>query len=345
MKNALITIAIASYNNGKYIERCVESVIHQTYQNLEIIIVDDGSSDDTFSRLEKFKSDKRIKIVCKENGGLSSVRQLALEIAQGDYINFIDADDYLADFYAERMLSKILQDKSNVCVCSTLFINELGVVLSGETNTFLCKDSKSPIYVNPQKLSNSRDTEIKQLHLSDSWNKMYDVSFLKSTGVRFCMPKGLNGTDTIFNRLLVLHSPIYSTISVKGYIHVIYNSSAVHRKQKNLLKSFLIISEKTIEECEKMGIRHQLDDYISRRLYTRLYIAYIDVYKETAGYKEALSKLSNMYATYNNFVNEHKIKRIKITKLMPWSVLIFTLMLKYLRPVVPVYIKIREYFV
>lgn len=340
--NKLVTIAIASYNNGKYIERCVESVIHQTYQNLEIMIVDDGSNDDTLSRLEKYKSDKRIKIICKENGGLSSVRQMALEMAQGDYISFIDADDYLADFYVKSMLSKILQDKSNVCVCSTQFINESGDALTRETKTFLCKESKSPIYVNPQKLSNSGDTEIKQLHLSDSWNKMYDLSFLRNSGVSFCMPKGLNGTDTIFNRLLVLHSPVYSTISVKGYIHVIYSSSAVHRKKKNLFKSFLAISKKIIEECEKIGIRNQLDDYISRKLYAQFYVAYIDVFRETNGYKDALLELTNMFAMYRDFVKRHDVKEINVIKIKPSSVLIFTIMLKYLRPVVPIYVRLRE---
>lgn len=340
--NKLVTIAIASYNNGKYIERCVESVIHQTYQNLEILIVDDGSCDDTLSRLEKYKSDKRIKIICKENGGLSSVRQMALEMAQGDYISFIDADDYLADFYVESMVSKILAEGSNVCVCSTQFVNETGDVLPKETNTFFCKDSKSPICVNPQKLSEAGNPEIKQLHLSDSWNKMYDLTYLRSTGVRFCMPKGLNGTDSIFNRLLALHSPKYSTISLKGYIHVIYGSSAVHRKKKNLLKSFLINTEITIDECDKIGIRHELEEYISQKLYSHLYVAYLDVFRETTSYRDALTELNNMFEAYKVFVHEHHVKEISILKLKPKPLFAFTFLLKCFRPAVPVYVRFIE---
>lgn len=338
----VVTIAIASYNNDKYIERCVDSVIHQTYRDLEILIVDDGSNDDTLERIEKYKTDSRVKIVSKENGGLSSVRQMALEMAKGDYICFIDADDYLAGFYVESMLSKILADGSNVCVCSTQFEDESGKVLPKETNTFLCKDSKSPISVNAQKLSDLGNQEIKQLHISDSWNKMYDLAYLRSTGVRFCMPKGLNGTDSIFNRLLALHFPKYSTISVKGYIHVIYGSSAVHRKKKNLLKSFLTISEKTIEECEKLGIRQQMEDYISKKLYSQLYVAYLDVFRETNSYKEALSELNRMFVIYKDFVNDHQIKCANVFKLRPKSLLIFTLLMKYFRPAVPAYVRIRE---
>ena len=338
----VVTVAIASYNNGKYIERCVESVIHQTYQDLEILIVDDGSNDNTLSLLEKYKVDLRIKIVSKKNGGLSSVRQMALEKATGNYICFIDADDYLANFYVESMLQKMFIDKSNVCVSSTQFVNEAGDVMPRETNTFSCKESKIPITVCPQRLSDLGNPVIKQLHLSDSWNKMYDVDFVRSTGVRFCMPKGLNGTDTIFNRLLVLHSPIYSTISERGYIHVIYSTSAVHRKKKNLLKSLLTVSEKTIEECEKIGIRQQMDDYISLKLYSQLHVAYLDVYRETTNYKEALTELNNMYSTYKEFVRNHRVKKTSIFRLEPKSLLLFTLLMKYFRPVVPVYVRLRE---
>lgn len=338
----VVTVAIASYNNGKYIERCVESVIHQTYQDLEILIVDDGSNDDTLSLLEKYKTDQRIKVVSKENGGLSSVRQMALEMATGDYICFIDADDYLADFYVESMLSKILNDESNVCVCSTQFVNETGESLQKETNTFSCKDSISPIIVDSKNLSEIGNKEIKQLHISDSWNKMYDLAYLRSTGVRFCMPKGLNGTDSIFNRLLVLHFPKYSTISGKGYIHVIYGSSAVHRKKKNLFKSFLTISEKTIEECEKLGIRQQMEDYISKKLYSQLYVAYLDLYRESNGYGEALIESRRIYKEYKDFVLKNQIKETSLLMIKPRVVQMFAFLLKWCKPAIPVYVRVCE---
>lgn len=342
MKNSLITIAVASYNNGKYIEHCVESVIQQTYSNLEILIVDDGSQDDTISRLEKYKSDNRIKFLCKENGGLSSVRQMALDMAAGDYICFIDADDYLAETYVESMLQKMLTDKSNVCVCSTEFVNEKGESLQKETKTFVCKESKHPINVTPQKIAEITNPTIKQLHLSDSWNKMYSISFIRSTGVRFCMPKGLNGSDSLFNRLLVLHSPKYSTVENAGYIHVIYKSSAVHRRKKNLIRSYLIISEKTISECEKIGIRQQMEQYISEKLYAQLYMAYLDVYRETESYKEAFSELRAIYSEYKEFVHKHRIKEVGVGQIRTHSVKMFIILLKWCKSVIPIYICIRE---
>ena len=340
--NNLITIAIASYNNSKYIERCIESVINQTYKNLEVLIIDDGSTDNTKTVCEPYHKGSHIRYVSKDNGGLSTVRQLALEMATGDYICFIDADDYLAETYVESMLQKMLTDKSNICVCSTVFVNEKGEKLQKESSTFLCKESEKPIRVTPNKLSDFSNTEIIQLHLSDSWNKMYNLAFLKNTGVQFCMPKGLNGTDSLFNKLVALHSPLYSIVGEIGYIHVIYKSSAVHRKKKNLIRSYLTISEKTISECKKIGIRQQMEQYISEKLYTQLYMAYLDVYRETESYREALTELRAIYSEYKEFVNKHRIKEVGVRNIRTHSVKIFMMMMKWCKPMAPFYVRMRE---
>ena len=302
MTKKLVTIAIASYNNSQYIERCVDSVINQTYKNIEVLIVDDGSTDDTKAVCEPYHKDNHICFVSKENGGLSSVRQMALDLATGDYICFIDADDYLADTYVESMLQKMLIDKSNVCVCSTEFVNEKGVKLQKESNSFLCKESEKPVRVTPSK----------------------------------------HGTDSLFNKLVALHSPLYSVVGEIGYIHVIYKSSAVHRKKKNLIRSYLTISEKTIAECEKIGIRQQMEQYISEKLYAQLYMAYLDVYRETESYRDALSELRAIYSEYKEFVHKHWVKEVGVRQIRTHSVKMFIMMLRWCKPIVPFYVRMRE---
>lgn len=336
--NILVTIAIASYNNSLFIERCVDSVINQTYHQLEIIIVDDGSTDNTLDRIEKYKSDIRVKIVRKENGGLSSVRQMSLDIATGDYICFIDADDYLEKTYVEKMLSKLLADKSQVCVCSTKFVDQKGFLLRSETQTFSCYDSSQPIIASPEKLTISNNPELKQLHLSDSWNKMYGVPFLKKTGVRFSMPKGMNGTDTLFNRLLFLHKPVYSTIKEECYVHVIYSSSAVHRKKKDLLGSFMIINEKMIEECENLNIRSQLDIYLTLKLYSGLHVACIDFYNEENGYFNTVAEFRKMRVLHKKYMLDHNMYNVNITDIEPNILKIFVFVFSYLIYLVPTFL-------
>ena len=105
MEDTLVTIVIASYNNSKYIARCLDTVVHQTYNNLEIIIIDDGSTDNTKVICQRFMIDRRVHFLEKQNGGLSSSRQLGLEQANGVYISFIDADDYLTPRYVEDFVN------------------------------------------------------------------------------------------------------------------------------------------------------------------------------------------------------------------------------------------------
>lgn len=93
-KEALISIIIPVYNVEKYLNTCVYSVIYQTYQNLEIILVDDGSTDNSGKLCDELmKLDKRIKVIHKINGGLSDARNAGIEIANGEYIGFVDSDD------------------------------------------------------------------------------------------------------------------------------------------------------------------------------------------------------------------------------------------------------------
>ena len=203
--NVLVTVAIASYNNAPYIKRCIESVLAQTYQNLEILIVDDGSKDNSLEIVEKYKDDSRVRIVSKENGGLSTVRQFSIDHAKGEFVCFIDADDYLQDNYVEVMLKKLLADNSDVCVCSTRFENKDSSYIENASLFWKNIDSLTPYRSTPSFLSGIDGHEYNNLHLSDSWNKMYRLSSIRNSGVKFCMPKELNGSDSLFNLLLALH--------------------------------------------------------------------------------------------------------------------------------------------
>lgn len=101
----LVTVIIPIYNVGKFISKCIESVLHQTHDNLELILVDDGSLDDAGEICDRYaETDKRIKVVHKKNGGVSSARNAGLDVATGDYIMFIDGDDWVDTDHVEYLL-------------------------------------------------------------------------------------------------------------------------------------------------------------------------------------------------------------------------------------------------
>ena len=95
--NEKISVIVAAYNVEEYIEKCIESILMQNYKSVEIIVVDDGSSDKTGELCRRFYLDNpdKIRLVRQENYGLSAARNLALSIATGDYVTFVDGDDYL----------------------------------------------------------------------------------------------------------------------------------------------------------------------------------------------------------------------------------------------------------
>lgn len=305
MSRPIVTIAIASFNNGSYIERCLDSVLNQTYSDLEILVVDDGSKDDTMHRLQKYTDEQRIRIVAKENGGLSTVRQMALDQASGEYICFIDADDYLAPSYVERMLNKLIEDKSDICVCSSVFVTEGGERL--ERNSFICKETLKPIRTTPCQLTIPNNPDVENLFLSDSWNKLYKTEVLRSFGVTFRVPKGQNGTDTLFNRLVALHAPSYSAVKDELYIHVLYSKSAVHRKKKDLYTTYRLVTQESIIESRKLGIYENVRGYIEAKYAVSLFDVLVDEGKESAGYTPFLRRLKELKKEHFNFSKEYGI--------------------------------------
>lgn len=118
MKNTLISVIVPVYKVEKYLRNCIESVQRQTYYNWELILVDDGSPDQCPQMCEEYASlDKRIKVIHKENGRVAKARNAALRVAKGDYITFLDGDDYLHKDYLKIMLGIITSKQGDIVQC------------------------------------------------------------------------------------------------------------------------------------------------------------------------------------------------------------------------------------
>ncbi len=116
--NSLVSIIIPVYNVEGYIARCIESVINQTYNKLEIILIDDGSSDNSGKICDEYaRKDTRIKVIHKENGGVSSARNAGLDVATGEYIGFVDSDDYIDVNMYECLVNSIKYSGCSIVVC------------------------------------------------------------------------------------------------------------------------------------------------------------------------------------------------------------------------------------
>lgn len=169
--NDLISIIVPVYKVEEYLDKCIESIVNQTYTNLEIILVDDGSPDNCPEICDKWaERDNRIKVIHKSNGGLSDARNAGLAVASGEYIAFVDSDDYIeADLY-EKLLSTIINTFSDISVCN------LRYVYQNDSNSVSQENSDSITeYTAEEAMSALIDDRIRQV----VWNKLYKLELIK----------------------------------------------------------------------------------------------------------------------------------------------------------------------
>ena len=119
----LISVIVPVYNVEEYVEKCVLSIINQTYKNLEIILVDDGSTDNSGKICDEIAiKDNRIKVIHKKNGGLSDARNVGIDIAKGDYLGFVDSDDYIDPDMYSILLNNMNLTFSDISTLSLIHI-------------------------------------------------------------------------------------------------------------------------------------------------------------------------------------------------------------------------------
>lgn len=125
MSKNKISIITAVYNTEKFVEKCINSLLNQTYKNIELIIVEDCSTDNSKKTIKKFENYDNVKIIYnKENKGLSYSRNIGLENATGDYIGYIDSDDYVDEDYYEKLMNSLMKNKSDIAICDMKIVYE-----------------------------------------------------------------------------------------------------------------------------------------------------------------------------------------------------------------------------
>lgn len=127
----LISVIIPIYKAEKYIEKCVKSVLAQTYHNLEVILVEDGSPDNSGAICDRLAAeDERIRVIHKGNGGAATARNAGLDVMTGEYIAFVDADDYMEENYIETLYQMLIENNAQVSICSFKTVDENGNIIA-----------------------------------------------------------------------------------------------------------------------------------------------------------------------------------------------------------------------
>lgn len=203
MKN-LISIIINIYNGESFIDRCIDSLLHQTYSNIEIIIIDDGSTDKTGQIIDLY-TDKRIRVFHTENKGISSSRRLGLSKVNGEYIIFIDCDDYVETTFLEKLYNTLTIQNADMAICE--YYEEY-------------QNYKRHIYIQEHlQIEDYTKDLIRGKTWSVVWNKLIETTIVRQNQITF--PIGIRYWEDVpfsvcyslyCNKIAYVHEPLYHYI-------------------------------------------------------------------------------------------------------------------------------------
>ncbi len=216
----MISVIVPVYNVEKYLNRCIESIVNQTYSDLEIILVNDGSTDSSGAICDEWASrDLRVNTIHKTNGGLSSARNAGLDICSGDYVTFVDSDDYISLHAYEKAISAINAYKADICQFGVCSEKEDGTIISYDRFTKSTPYTESEVYfdiVIPLKTA--------------VWNKIFHRRIIENH--RFVNQK-VHGEDLLFFLQIYKSHLVITSIDYIGYHYVKHKGSITGNRALN----------------------------------------------------------------------------------------------------------------
>jgi len=241
----LISMVIPAYNVGQYIGKCLYSVLNQTYRNLEVIVVNDGSSDDTADMIANYKADARLKYIEQENAGVTAARNNGIEAATGDFIAFVDSDDYIEPGMYEKLHTTLTGSGADVAICDYNLIYDDRKVSGYSNMQDETIDIEAPDYFLKYCCCPKPNNYI--------WTRLYKTDIVKHSKVRFENYK--LGDDTLFNFKLLPYMRRAAHISDNLYNYLQRHNSNVYTvaNRSNLAAVYADTFESLVSHYKQKG--------------------------------------------------------------------------------------------
>ena len=221
-----ISVVVPIYNVAEYLPKCIESILAQTWQDYELILVNDGSTDDSLSICEAYrKKDPRIRVIDKQNGGLSDARNAGIEQAQGTWISFIDSDDFIEPEMLEKSRDAVVRNDADIAIFDYYQYYQA----TGKKEVIASRFENGRVY-------SLEDTpELLTGIANAAWNKLYRLSLFKESGIRYpwgCLYEDLGTTYRLIARakkVVFVREPLYDYLKDRpGNITGEFNMRAYH---------------------------------------------------------------------------------------------------------------------
>ncbi|WP_422802918.1 glycosyltransferase family 2 protein [Streptococcus sp. FT1-106] len=329
-ENVLVSIIIPCYNAQNYLEECLDSIIDQSFKNFEVIAINDGSSDKTLEILKKYSiKDERVKFFDQDNSGVSYTRNRGINLASGNYIMFVDADDFIGKHYLKEMVEYLLKNQYDFVTSGMTFCNSDGrkkreVSYSKASQELIFKEIITSI-INNIYFSVCYKTLIKKKLLVDN-------SVFFETNIRF-------GEDLKFTVSLFETASKIGFLSNSEYFYRLNEGSAT---SSTSVESALKYMDDNLYIFTYLSRYTDSDYLIPNRLLSKMNISMKKVTLSTQSFKDFKTLISKFEERYPNILNN---KSIKISKLYYENILDKTLIyLLYKKKYKPYYLINKLYF-
>ena len=236
----MVSIVVPVYAVERYLDRCVNSLVGQTYRNIEIILIDDGSPDSSPLKCDKWAvRDNRVRVIHQQNAGVSAARNHGLNEAHGEYLYFVDADDYVESNLIEILVNRAQEDNAQIVFCGyeTNALHADGsLTKSDETKTY------NVVFANNASFTAQFSELAAERYVYPSWNKLFRTDFVRETDTRF--PVGVVADeDSYFDFPLYASAERVSIVPDRLYHYVVRAGSAAGHYQPALFTSHKIVWE------------------------------------------------------------------------------------------------------
>lgn len=214
-----VSVVIPVYNSEKYLKRCLDSAVNQTLKEIEIIIINDGSTDNSEKIIHQYLSDDRIKYICQNNMGQSTARNKGIDIATGEYIGFLDSDDWVDLDFFEKLYSAAQKNNADISVGDIIRIHKFGKkahIKYTEEMSVTDTNKKFEVCDVPEK--------------SYVWNKLYKLDKLKSLNIKF--EEGRIFEDCVFTPEVLVKLDSLITVPNANYWYWRHNNSTVTKRDE-----------------------------------------------------------------------------------------------------------------
>lgn len=230
----LISVVIPVYNVEQYIGKCLESILSQTYNNLEIIVVNDGATDGSGEIISQYTNDPRLKYIEQKNSGVSAARNAGINFATGDYIAFVDSDDYLELDMYEKLYDAIAKNCADMSVCdyNLIYDERIERKYSGMHDDTVDVSNNISDYFYTYCACKTPNNYV--------WSRLYRAEIVKRSGIQFQSFK--LGDDTLFNFMLLPHINKVVNISDASYNYLQRASSNIYTvaSRTNLAETYAL---------------------------------------------------------------------------------------------------------